>query len=213
MSGQLRRVRWLIAALLICLLNSGCNPFVALYFLFLLPRPKVPAACKALEGQKVLLFTYASPTARFESPSVAQELTRRVVRHLKRNVDDIELVDLRLVEDYIDSHPDCEVTKVAEHFEATRALYIEINDFSLYERESTQLYRGRAQIHLKVYDIEKDGELVWEDCLDLVYPGVRPVPVSDVSYTAFRLKVYEYVARRIATRFFAYRPHEDFTIN
>ncbi len=213
MGVRLRRVRWLAVALVICLPNSGCNPFVALYFLFLLPRPKVPAACEALEGQKVLVYAYASPNARFECPTVAQEINRRVARVIKENVSKVELVDLHEAESYLDANPDSDIRKVAKHFGATRALYIEINHFSLYERESAQLYRGRAQIHLKVYDIEKDGELVWEDYLDLVYPGVRPVPTSDVSYTAFRLKVYQYVSRRIATRFFAYRPEEDFTIN
>ena len=196
-----------------CLVSSGCNPLTIFYFLFLLPAPKVDAACKALEKQKVVVMTYASRSAQFEHAGIDNDLAKGVVRELRDNVKGIKLVDPNEVRQWRDEHSDFELADVGRAFKATRVVYIEIESFSLYEQQSTQLYRGTAKIRVQVADMDKGGETVWDTILEPQFPGHRPIPASDMSRDKFRSIFTKYLTRQIAHNFFDYRPDEDFTVN
>ncbi|MBI3464512.1 MAG: hypothetical protein HY000_15875 [Planctomycetes bacterium] len=202
-----------LSLVLTCLASTGCNPLTVVYFLLLLPTPKVEAACKALEKQKVVVMTYASRSAQFEHAGIDNDLAKGVVRELRENVKGIKLVDPNEVRQWRDEHSDFELTDVGRAFKAGRVLYIEIESFSLYEAQTTQLYRGSAKIHLQVADMEKDGEIVWDNIVEPQFPGHRPIPTSDMSRDKFRSIFTKYLTRQIAHNFFEYRPDEDFTVN
>jgi hypothetical protein len=195
------------------LANSGCNPLTALYFLFLLPPPKLPAACEALEHETVVVLAYAGRGARFEYAGIDNELAKGVVRELRENVSGIKLADPNEVRQWRDEHDDFELTDVGKAFKATRVLYLEIEEFTLYEANSAQLFRGSAKLRMQVADMEKDGEIVWETPFELQYPGQRPIATSEISRERFRAVFVKHLTRQVAHHFFEYRPDEDFTVN
>jgi hypothetical protein len=198
---------------LACVMNSGCNPFTALYFLFLLPPPKVEAAYEGLEKQKVVVVAHVGRGVQFEFTGLDNDLLKGVVRELRENVDEIKLADPNEVRQWRDEHTDYELTDIGREFKATRVLYIEVEKFTLYEQQSTQLFRGAAKIRVQVADMEKDGEIVYDQHLEPMFPGSRPIPSSDMSTDRFRSLFVKYLTRHIAHHFFEYRPDEDFTVN
>jgi hypothetical protein len=196
-----------------CLVSTGCNPFTAIYFLFLLPPPKVPAACGALEKQTVVVLAYAGRSAQFEYAGIDNDLAKGVVRELRENVKGIKLADPNEVRVWRDKHADFELADVGREFQATRVVYIEVEDFGLYEPQSTQLYRGSARVRVQVADMEKNGEIVWETQVEPLFPGSRPIAASEMSRDRFRALYLKYLTRQVAHHFFEYRPDEDFVVN
>jgi hypothetical protein len=196
-----------------CLLNSGCNPFTLIYFLFLLPPPKVEAAYAGLEKQKVVVMSHVGRGVQFDFMGLDNDLSRGITRELRENVDVIQLVELNEVRQWRDEHTDYELVDVGRHFTATRVVYIEVERFTLYEQQSSQLFRGAAKIRIQVADMEKDGEIVFDQLLEPLFPGARPIAASDMSSDKFRSLFVKYLTRQIAHHFFEYRPDEDFTVN
>ena len=209
-----RRTIVCVALSFLSISSSGCNPLAAIYFLLLLPPPKLPASCHALEGQTVVVLAYASHSVEFEHPGVDKDIVKMVVRHLRDNVPKIKIADPRDVRQWRDEHLGYELLEVGQEFEATRVLYLEIENFTLYEHQSVQLFRGRCKIRLQVADVEQDGEIVWEEIIEATYPGGQPIPAdSGMSSEVFRLRFSRSLARRVAIRFFDHRPDDTFTLN
>ncbi len=195
------------------MLSAGCNPFTALFFLFLMPPPKVEAKCTELEKQTVVVTAYAGRGAQFQHPGIDNDLTRGVVRELRDNVKGIKLADPNAVRQWRDEHADPELVDVGQEFKATRVLYMEVEEFTLYEQQSTLLYRGSAKVRVQVADVEKDGEIVWEDYIEVLFPPSRPIPSQEMSAQKFRALFMRYLTRNVAHQFFEYRPDEDFEVN
>jgi hypothetical protein len=198
---------------LMCLINSGCNPFTAIYFLFLLPPPKIEAAYEGLEKEKVVVLAHVSRGAQFTYPGLENELVKGVTRELRENVGGIKLVDTGDVRQWKDENADYELTDVGRAFHATRVLYLEVDEFTLHEHQSSTLFRGTTKIRVQIADMEKDGDVVFDTHVEPVFPGSRPIPVSDMSQDRFRAMFMKFLARQIAHQFFEYRPDEDFTVN
>lgn len=196
-----------------CLINSGCNPFTALYFLFLLPPPKIEAAYDGLAHQKVVVLAHVGRGAQFVHPGLENDLVKGVARELRENVSGIKVVDISAVRQWKDEHSDYELTDVGREFHATRVLYLEVESFTLHEHQSSTLFRGTSKIRVQVADVEKDGDVVFDTHVEPVFPGSRPIPTSDMSQDKFRAMFLKYLARQLAHQFFEYRPDEDFTVN
>jgi hypothetical protein len=195
------------------LLSVGCNPLAVIYFLFLLPPPKVSAQYEGLKKETVVVLADAGRGSQFEYAAIDNDLTKGVVRELRDNVDGIKLADPAEVKQWVDEHNDCELTDVGKAFKATRVVYLEIENFTLFEQHSGDLYRGKAKIHVQVADIEKDGDIVWETFVESVFPVNRPLPATDLSRDKFRLIFLKRLTREVAHNFFEYRPDENFEIN
>jgi hypothetical protein len=198
---------------LACLFNSGCNPFTAIYFLFLLPPPKIDAAYEGLDREKVVVVAHVSRAAQFVHPGLENELVKGVTRELRENVSGIKLVDANEVRQWKDEHSGYELTDVGREFEATRVLYLEVESFTLHEYQSSTLFRGSTKIRVQVVDMEKDGDIAFDTHVEPMFPGSRPIPTSDMSQDKFRAMFMKFLARQIAHQFFEYRPDEDFTVN
>src|SRR5262245_2023697 len=203
----------LVSIALACLLNSGCNPLALIYFLFLLPPPKVEASYAGLDKQKVVVLAHVGRSVQFDFTGLDNDLVKGVVRDLRENVHGIKLVDINEVRQWRDEHSDYELTDVGRQFKANRVVYFEIEKFTLYEQQSSQLFRGSAKIRIQVADMEKDGEIVFDQHLEPLFPGARPIPASDMSVDKCRSLFVKYLTRQIAHNFFEYRPDEDFTVN
>ncbi len=206
--------RSLIFALsLASLMSLGCNPFTAVYFLFLLPPPKTPAAYEGLEKQTVVVIAHVGRSVQFQYAGLDNDLVRGVVRELRENVKGIKLADPNQVRHWKDEHSDWELTDVGNEFKATRVVYLEVESFTLYEQQSSQLYRGSCKIRVQVADMEKEGEIAFDTHIEQLYPGARPIPSSELSQDKFRGLYMRFLVRQIAHQFFEYRPDEDFTVN
>ena len=115
-----------------CLVNSGCNPLSAIYFLFLLPPPKIEAAYDGLQRQHVVLIAHVARGAQFVHAGLENDLVKSVARELRENVKGIKLVDVAEVRQWKDEHSDYELTDVGKAFKASRVLYLEVESFTLY---------------------------------------------------------------------------------
>ena len=198
---------------LAALINTGCNPFTALYFLFLLPPPKLPAAYDGLEQKTVVVLAHVGRGAQFDYAGLENDLVKGVVRELRENVKHIKIADPGAVRQWKDEHSDYELSDVGREFKADRVVYLEIERFTLFEQQTSQLYRGSAKIRIQVAEMDKNGEIEFDTHLEPLFPGSRPIPAPEMSQDKFRSLYVKFLTRQIAHHFFEYRPDEDFSVN
>ena len=71
----------------------------------------------------------------------------------------IEVVPNDEVRTWMIQNPDWDTAaEVGAAFDVNYVIYIDVSEFSLYERDSNTLFRGRCEAIVSVYEMETDGE-------------------------------------------------------
>jgi hypothetical protein len=197
-------------------LAAGCNLASMTYFLatgFTEPQEE-PGELKLAHGSKevkVAVLTYAPATA----PDFARlnsELSGLVVRELQHycrdNKEKVTFVPTGRVEEYKASHSKWFLNPSAagEALQADKVIFLEVGSISLYEPGSaSQLYRGRTNISVKLFDLKNPDEFRVEKAYTCEYPSSRgPVAADDMPPRQFYLSFLGHVAKHLAWYFTAH---------
>jgi hypothetical protein len=214
---------WCLLALAgVVVFSGGCNLGALTYFLS--PESLEPAILKQLastdpkKDTRVVILTYTGLETRAEFIQADRQLTELLARQMtemsKGNDEKLTVIPPRKVEAYKNSHPNWredELEKIGKDLDADYVIYLEINSLSLYERRSTDLFRGRASISINLVDVRHPEDHIPPEQFSCVYPsGARgPVPVGfDVQPMQFRQDFLSNVAQRLA-RYFVRYPKRD----
>ena len=85
---------------------------------------------------------------------------------------------------------------------------IDLEEFRFHE--GSTLYRGRASVHVKVYDVA-EKKLVFERRIDdFAFPANSAIPATDRSEAEFRSMFLEMLSLRISRLFHAYESRAVF---
>ena len=85
---------------------------------------------------------------------------------------------------------------------------VELTDFSLYEKHSTDFYRSRSKGTVTGYEVrhEEDSPAVvlevFEHTFNTEYPSSHPVPVDQTPRTVFFRRAVDFMADSIGTSFY-----------
>jgi hypothetical protein len=170
----------------------------------------VPAQFTGLTEKKVAVICVSNASA-FGPTAASSELGRKVAAMLGQQVRKIEVVDPQEVADWIDQNgwDQLDYTALGEGVGAQMLVSIDLNTFSLHDGPT--LYKGRADVRLRVYDIEQDGKVVFDkEPPQIQFPIQAGYYTSEISEREFRRKFLAVLAQRIARHFFAYELIEDF---
>jgi hypothetical protein len=211
------RRRILLAALLIGFAACfGCNP--ALFPLFLKGEAQDEATIKrlALEDKskevKVAVVVSASRLdARQEVRNVSRDLGRKTVEQLrtvaKANDDKLTVIDATKVQMFLDDQPhwksldyDELADKLKKKFKVDFVIDVEIDSMSLYEQGNHELFRGRADLHVKLLNAVDPDDNGNEKDIHALYPNEQAGPVavdSDTNIFDFRDKFLGVLAKKI----------------
>ena len=205
---------WLAA---VCLLTlPGCNYFILLGYLIGGPpsiEPEFDAMTrKSLtdEGVTVAIVCYAPTELKWDFDEIDHELAKYVAYRLHENY--IATVNPDMVRAWLDEHPDWDKPEeIGRAFNTTHVIYIDLQNYGLYEPNSANLYRGRADGMVNVFEMYEDGgsEKVFTKDFTSVYPLQMPRSTSEVSYPVFKREYLSRLSTEIGRLFYPWYNGDD----
>lgn len=200
--GQnIRRSFCFLAALVLLGPLPGCGPIATLAWLIHGPE-MIPAEFDGLKGKRVAVVCLDANS--LSGPGgEADAVGKAVSMLLTRQVPDIRMVRQGEVADWLDNHSDAvtDYRDVGRGVKADMVVGIDLLSFNLHEGKT--LLKGRAKVGIKVYDMKKGGELVYEAApKEIGWPenGARHVTENEAN---FRTIFIGMLAERIARDFYA----------
>lgn len=190
----------LIMLLPIFAMLSGCNYFIPLaYFIGGPPsiEPDFDAMTKQSLTEKdvtVVIVAYAPPELKWDFPKIDAEVAKYVAYRLVQKK--VKVFNPDKVQAWLDEHDDDwdKPEEVGAAFDATYVIHIDLGKFSLYEENSTTLYRGRSEAYISVFEMDGDGhgEKVYNKEVLSTHPIRGPRSTSEMPFTEFKR---EYLSR------------------
>jgi hypothetical protein len=207
-SQTIRRCLWMFAAACLMAGLPGCGPLATIAWLIHGPE-MVPAEFEGLKGKRVAVVCLDGNSLGGPGGE-ADTVAKAVSILLGKNVPDIRVVRQNEVADWLDSHGD-DVTDygdVGRGVKADMVVGIDLMTFNLHEGQT--LLKGRAKYGVKVYDMKRGGELVYEAApKEFGWPenGARHVTENEAN---FRTVFIGMLSERIARDFYAVEFAQNF---
>jgi len=207
--GQL----WTLLILLAVLAPSaGCRSALATA-VWLIRGPNLPAEFKELKGKRVCMVCRPLVELTYRDSSVAKDLAREMNKLLAANVRDIEMIDQRKVDEWIDENVWEEYNQVGRALKADYVVGVDLERFSIFQGQT--VYQGKANVALKVFDCNSQSrEPVFERRLpQVVYPPNSPRSTGDQQESDFRREYVRVLADQLARHFYPHDPYADVALD
>ncbi len=207
--SRFRHVRLYLAATLLLTLvaAAGCQASLATA-MWLIKGPNIPAEYDQMEEKKVAVVCRALDFSSFNYANVPKELSRQVSVLVGTNVPKIEIIDQRKVDEWMDNNMWDDYVEVGRALDADVVLGLDLEQFSIYESQT--LYRGKANVTMKLYDCESGKALVDKPLPQVIYPPNAAKATSDLQESAFRREFLANMADQIGRHFYPHDPRADF---
>lgn len=206
-SSSLSRRALLAVVPLLVVGNSGCT-FLSQVVLTMQDR-NVPAKFKGLEGKKVAVVCLDADSLGAPNGE-AEMLAQAVSKTLAFKVKDIQMISQSKVSDWIDNQPQgvVDYREIGRGVKAEMVVAIDMKGFSIHE--GATLLKGRTNLAVKVFDLSKPDEPVYESPeTPMAFPenGARHVTENEAN---FRTLFIHTIAQRVCRDFYAYDKMDDF---
>jgi hypothetical protein len=207
--SRFRHVRAYLAAtlLLTLVVSAGCQATLATA-MWLIKGPNVPAEFNQMENKKVAVVCRSLDFSNFRYPNVPKELSRRVSVLLGANVSKIKIIDQRKVDEWMDNNMWEDYVEVGRALDADVVLGLDLEQFSIYESQT--LFRGKANVTMKLYDCKSGNLLVDRAMPQAVYPPNAAKTTSDLQDSAFLREFLANLADQIGRHFYPHDPRAYF---
>jgi hypothetical protein len=204
-----RRGICLAAGLSLMVALPGCGPIATIAWLIHGPE-MIPAEFEGLKGKRVAVVCLDANSLTGPGGE-ADTVGRAVAMMLAKNVPEIKMVRQNEVADWLDSHGDdvTDFRDVGRGVKADMVVGIDLASFNLHEGKT--LLKGRSKYGMKVYDMKKGGDMVYEVApKEFAWPenGARHVTENEAN---FRTVFIGMLAERIARDFYAVELAKDFS--
>ncbi len=207
----------LLAALLLCVSASGCNYIVLLGYLIGGPpsiEPDYDAMTdKSMTDKEVVVAVacFAPKDVLYDYAGIDRELARFVAQRLYTHK--MTVIQPDVVQQWIDENPDFDKPEeIGKGVGATHVISIDLTNFTLYEKSSHQLYRGRSEGMISVVEINKDGEggeqLYTKEMIS-VFPLAVPRSTQDIGREAFKAQYLTRLSEEIGRLFYEHYTGDD----
>ncbi len=208
---------WICWLLLLCALPSltGCQYLILAGYLIGGPPSIEPdfdrETGKSFTGkkEKVAVICYAPDKVKWDFDKIDRELAFYIAHRLKSHK--VIVIDPDQVNAWVEANPDWDKPdELGEAAGADYVVYIELDEFSLYEENSSNLYRGRTKGIVSVYEMEDGaGEVIYERDLDSKYPIHAPVATSEKSFYDFKALYMSRLSEEIGRLFYEHFAGDD----
>jgi len=202
--------RWLAVMMMIaCIGATGCNYLMLVGYLIGGPPSIEPdfdtMTNKSMSDKEVsvCVVAFAPNEMKWDFPKIDQELARYVAFRLVEH--NIKVVNPDQVKAWLDAHPDWDkAEEIGKALDCTYVIYIDMNDFHLYEENSTTLYRGRSENYVSVFEMDEDGygEKIYSKEVSSKYPIRAPRSTSEMSLDTFKREYLSRLSKEIGWLFF-----------
>lgn len=204
--------RFAVAALVLTVLGvSGCAQAL-LTGMYMVKGMDTDPEFPGLKEKKTAVVCRPMVELQYSGSDSAMLLSRALGTRMTQKGKKIHVVDPQKIEKWTDEHEWDEFSEVGKAMKADYVVGIELEEFSLYQGQT--IYQGRAQVHVTVHDMTKDGKTVYEKRLDrIVYPPQGGVPTSDKTEEQFRREFTAVVAERIGRCFYPFDHRDDYAMD
>lgn len=200
----------LSAALLVS--NTGCPSLIATGIYVLDGGNLAPADFDGLKGQRVVVMCKPPSSNEFRHAGAARAIAAKVSELLVKNVKNIDVVNPREVDNWVDESDWGDFRELAQAVHADKVVHIELEDFELYKGKT--LYQGHASVTLTVYDMKNHGKDIFTKNIgEVLYPVNSGIPAQDKPVQQFEREFVDIVAARVATNFYRHDPNESFAMD
>ena len=192
----------------VCLLPfaSGCSTLLTAAYL--IAPQDTPAEYKGLKGKHVAVICKPIVELEFSDAGSSRELAGSVGALLEKNVRKVRVISQDEVARWIDENSWIDYPTVGKSLDADLVIGIDLEEFRMHE--GSTLYRGRASIHVRVFDVAEKKVVFSKRFDDFSFPTDGAMPVTDRSEAQFRAMFLQILAQRISRCFHAYDSRESF---
>ena len=194
-----------IAALMLPVLG-GCSTLLTVAYL--VQPADVPAEFAGLKAKNVAIVCRPIIELEFTDAGSARELASLVGGQIQQGVRRSKVIGQHEVARWIDENSWVDYETAGAALAVDHVVGIDLEEFRFHE--GSTLYRGRASVHVKVYDVA-EKKLVFERRIDdFAFPANSAIPATDRSEAEFRSMFLEILSLRISRLFHAYESRDVF---
>ncbi len=206
----------LLAIGLLSILGSGCNYFILAGYLLGGPPSIEPdydkMTKKSLRDKdvKVAVICFAPDEVRLNFIDVDKDISKYVAHHLKEH--HIATINPDRVQEWLDKHEDWDKPEeIGEATKATHVIMIDVHKYNLFEENSHELYKGRAEVLVSVFEMQKDGttEKIYNKEITSQFPLETARETSEISYDRFRREYLTRLTEEIGRLFYEHYNGDD----
>jgi hypothetical protein len=206
------RLGGLVFVTLALLAYTGCASLLATGIYVLQGGNMIPAACDALQDHRVVVMCRPPASNEYRHAGASRNLSQRVSEKLVEHVKNIDVVNPREVDEWVDESDWGDFRELAEAVRADLVVHIELDKFDLYKGKT--LYQGQADVTVNVYDVRNHSKLVWSRKLgEVLYPVNSGIPAQDKPPQQFEKEFVEIIADNIAINFYKHDPNDAFAMD
>lgn len=207
-SKPLRACRW--TGLILLPLLLACNLLTPLVFM-VEPKKKVSPEFDKLPHHRVTVLVWTDPATLFDYPHARFELASYVWEKLSSETVqrrlDVELIDPRDVEDFIQKNPDAQIDprRVGRAFQADYCIYLEVTRFQLRDPRQPQFIQAKIDASVSVRDCRVNSGRMDHYVLNpvrTVHPDKAPALMSATNALLIREGAYRKFAEQVARKFY-----------
>lgn len=211
-----RQLMRLALVAILCVTQPGCNYFILLGYLIGGPpsvEPDFEIMTKKSMTDKdvtVAVVCFAPNEVKWDFDEIDMEIGKYVTYRLYEK--DIKVINPDRIRAWLDKNPNWDrAEEIGAAFNVTYVVYIDLHNYNLYEENSTQLYRGRCDGWVSVFEMDKDGhgEKIYSKELNSKYPLNVPRATSEQSYTQFKREYLSRLSDEIGRLFYEYYNGDD----
>jgi hypothetical protein len=192
---------------LLSLAAFGCKSMLQ-SFTLLYQGYDQPAEWDGLKGKKVAVVCKPLTSLEYSSAGVDRLLAEGICEELKAHIKDIHIIDQRKVADLRDEKPMEDFVQIGKALKAEKVVGIDIESFGI--RDGATLFKGRATVHIQVFDVA-DGSCEWHKNPEgYLYPRIGSTSIQDQPEAEFRNAFVAILATEIARYFFPHDPRDAF---
>lgn len=198
--------RLTLLALLPLPLATGCSTLLTVAYL--IQPADMPAEFNGLKGSKFAVVCRPIIELEFTDAGSARELATLVGGQIEDQVRRASAVGQHEVSRWIDENDWTDYQTVGGSLGVDHVVGLDLEEFRLHE--GSTLYRGRAAVNVRVYDI-KEKKVVFQKRIDnFDFPANNAIPASDMPEAQFRSTFLRVLSQRISRLFHAYESREVF---
>ena len=153
----------------------------------------------------VAVVCFAPNEVLYGFENVNHELAKYVSFRLAQHK--IKIVPHDYVKAWLEENKDWDKPEeIGAAFKATYVVYIDLNEFSLYEEGSASLYRGQAEAIVSVWKMDDGGEAAKIFSAEKVskYPAQQPISTAEETFTNFKARYLTRLSDQIGRFFYEY---------
>lgn len=196
----------------LCVSLSGCS--YILFFGYLLggpPSVEPPFDTETRESMTdkdvtVAVICFAPKDVKYGFEKIDEELAKYVTFRLHEHK--ISVINPDQVKAWLDANKDWDKPEeIGAAFKTTYVIYIDLNEFTLYEEGSATLYRGRSEAIVSAWKMDEDfetAEKIFSKEKISKFPLHRPESSTETTYSNFKARYLSRLSDEIGRFFYEY---------